>query len=249
MDNRIWSGSTPLRLSTPFPCAKGLSECHKCKAPVDGGFHFLVCRSAQAANHAHNMVLHQMAHILRGSTYSKITLEPMVERGVSQMRADLCIDTSVFDTRCMVDVSSKNPLVDSVAFKPAHGAVNVDHRLHRLHAAGIAEQDKINKYSARCKERNWGFEPFVLEVTGGWGERTSKVLKLIGHQAGFRNPGTSSLVQRKLIKEVAFTHRRAFVSRVFAMCDAARPSVVVGHHEAWVDSYRAHHPIPISTFG
>ena len=169
--------------------------------------------------------------------------------GVSQMRADLRIDTAAVEKRCMIDVSSKKTLVDSVAFQPSHGTDDLEPRLRRLHAAGIAEQGKINKYSAQCKKGGWGFEPFVLEVTGGWGERTSKVLKLIGGEAELRHLGSSSLVKRRLIKEVAFVQRKAFVSRVIEKCNASRPLVLVDHYDAWVACYRAHHPPPISTFG
>ena len=144
-----------------------------------------------------------------------------------------------------VDVSSVNPLADSYAVgpPPAGTPVEADPRLQTLTAARQTEKRKHDKYDADCKRKGVVFDPFVLELTGGWGASTKTFLKWLREEVERKTPGAAGAVLGRFTKDIACLHRKAVVGCLMESCNRLRGGKLVPYLDHCVDQFHEGAPL------
>jgi len=241
-DNPQWAASACLRLGTPFQSARGLATCTCSRtAALDEGFHLLVCPKAGVAAAAHNILQRVMQSTINNFTFCTARLEQFVDHATSLRRLDLVVAHVGADAHTVaVDVSSVNPLADSYAVGKPPGGLSAgagDPRLQTLAAARLSEKRKHDKYDADCKKKGVVFDPFVLELTGGWGASTKTFLKWLREEVERKTPGTAGAVLGRFTKDVACLHRKAVVGRLMESCNRMRKGLQVDWLDTCVDLF------------
>ena len=80
-----------------------------------------------------------------------------------------------------------------------------------LRCAKDREATKDKKYLETSKARQIEFHPFVIEVLGGWGPRTSIFMKAIREQLKLIGYSGIDLYIKRSVAEIACLHRKGII--------------------------------------
>ena len=181
-----------------------------CGAVLDSrDIHIRTCR-INNVNHQKHAALQQWFEDLCKQAHIQTTPAPPISEAsernpTKQLAADIML----------IDVSLKQPgrdgksvAIDFSIVTPAAESYCKEAARKPLHAAGLREVLKVNKYSAAYKEMDdIHFEPFVLESGGVFGERAQEVFRricdLITHSTGQSGSAIAHFWRSRLLVTLA----------------------------------------------
>src|ERR1700761_527783 len=157
-------------VSLPSDC----SSCHKANACAADPFHPLSCNSQKGREITlrHDAVVNDLQHGIRAAG-GACTKEPTrLSADGDNSRPDL--QAVIGAEQVLVDVTIGNPTCQTYQDQCSE---------EQLKCTAMAEQRKINKYSAMAEIQNAKFIPFAVEMYGGLGRSAKKLLKMISKSA------------------------------------------------------------------
>ena len=206
-----WQALLRFRVGSPISPA---TTCAGCQTPMDSSGDHAVCCSATGLYKRHNRVRYCLLSLGREAGWNpevEVSLPaPDPGGGIIRPRpADVLFRTA--ESRPLaVDVTVVHPL------RPSKNIAVEDN----LTAAADAESAKKVAQAARCLQAGWGFSPFAMESTGGFGPKATSLFKRICRSLSMR---TGDPIADVMSRSAALLSLALAKGRAEMLCRAFKP--------------------------